>query len=89
MDNNLCPPHLLLCRNFDSNLEELAPKATVTNRDLSYCLCVLWASLVAQLVKNLPAMRETWVRSLGWEDPLEKGTATHSSILAWRIPKTI
>ena len=46
------------------------------------------ASLVAQRVKNLPAMRETWVRSLGWEDPLEKGTATHSSILAWRIPWT-
>ena len=45
-----------------------------------------WASLVAQLVKNLPAMQETWVRSLGWEDPLEKGKATHSSILAWRIP---
>ena len=44
-----------------------------------------WASLVAQLVKNLPAMWETWVQSLGWEDPLEKGTATHSSILAWRI----
>ena len=43
------------------------------------------ASLVAQLVKNLPTMRETWVRSLGWEDPLEKGKATHSSILAWRI----
>ena len=41
------------------------------------------ASLVAQLVKNLPAMRETWVRSLGWEDPLKKGKATHSSILAW------
>ena len=45
-----------------------------------------WASLVPQLVKNLPAMWETWVRSLGWEDPLEKGKATHSSILAWRIP---
>ena len=42
--------------------------------------------LVAQLVKNLPTMRETWVQSLGWEDPLEKGTAIHSSILAWRIP---
>ena len=41
---------------------------------------------MAQLVKNLPAMRETWVRSRGWEDPLEKGKATHSSILAWRIP---
>ena len=45
----------------------------------------IWASLVAQLVKNLPAMWETWVLSLGWEDPLEKGMATHSSILAWRI----
>ena len=44
---------------------------------------------VAQLVKNPPAMWETWVRSLGWEDPLEKGTATHSSILAWRIPWTV
>ena len=45
-----------------------------------------WASLVAQLVKNLPAMWETWVQSLGWEDLLEKEKATHSSILAWRIP---
>ena len=44
-----------------------------------------WASLVAQMVKNLPATQETWVRSLGWEDPLEEGTATHSSILAQRI----
>ena len=47
------------------------------------------ASLVAQLVKNLPAMWETWVQSLVWEDPLEKGKATHSSILAWRIPWTV
>ena len=46
------------------------------------------ASLVAQLVKNPPAMWETWVRSLGWEDPLGKGKMTHSSILAWRIPWT-
>ena len=45
-----------------------------------------WASLVAQLIKKLPSMGETWVRFLGWEDPLEKGKATHSSILAWRIP---
>ena len=43
---------------------------------------------MAQAVKNLPAMRETWVRFLGWEDPLEKGMATHSSVLAWRIPQT-
>ena len=47
-----------------------------------------WASLVAQSIKNLPAMQETQVQSLGWEDPLEKGMATHSSILAWRIPWT-
>ena len=45
-----------------------------------------WAFHVAQLVKKLPAMWETWVLSLGWEDPLKKGKATHSSILAWRIP---
>ena len=45
-----------------------------------------WASLVAQMVKNPPAMQETWVQSLGWEDPLEKEMATHSSILAQRIP---
>ena len=44
---------------------------------------------MAQLVKNLPAMWETWVRSLGWEDPLEKGKASHSSILAWRIPWSV
>ena len=48
----------------------------------------VWASLVPQTVKNSPAMWETWVRSLGWEDPLEEGVATHSSILAWRIPWT-
>ena len=46
-------------------------------------------SLVAQLVKSLPAIRETWVQSLGWEDPLEKRKAAHSSILAWRIPWTM
>ena len=47
-----------------------------------------WAFLVVQMVKNLPAVRETWVQSLGQEDPLEKGMTTHSSILAWRIPWT-
>ena len=45
-----------------------------------------WASLVAHMIKNPPAMQETWVQSLRWEDPLEEGMATHSSILAWRIP---
>ena len=48
-----------------------------------------WACLVAQLVQNPPAMWETWVQYLDWEDPLEKGKATHSSILAWRIPWTV
>ena len=52
-------------------------------------IIVNWASVVAQLVKNPPAMREIWVQSLGWGGPLEKGTATHSSILAWRIPWTV
>ena len=56
---------------------------------IGYPLQCSWAFLVAQLVKNLSAMRETWVPFLGWEDPLEKGKATHSSILAWRIPWTV
>ena len=50
---------------------------------------IKWAFLVAQLVKNLPAMQETWVQSLGWEDPLEKEKAIHSGILVWRIPWTV
>ena len=54
-----------------------------------WAFCILWASLVVQLVKSLPAMWETWVWSLGWEDPLEKGTFTHSSILAGQIPWTV
>ena len=53
---------------------------------IGYPLPYSWASLVAQAVKNLPAMQETWVQSLGWQDPLEEGMATHCSILAWRIP---
>ena len=54
--------------------------------DLNVPFFFLWASLVAQRLKHLPAKWETWVQSLGWEDPLEKEMATHSSILAWRIP---
>ena len=53
---------------------------------LIYCNLTSGASLVAQLVKNPPALWETWIQSLGWEDPLEKGITAHSSILAWRIP---
>ena len=56
---------------------------------IGYPLQYSWASLVAQLVKNWPAMWKTWVHSLGWEIPLEKGKATHSSILAWGIPLTV
>ena len=56
---------------------------------IGYPLQYSWASLVAQLVKNPPAMQETWVRSLGWEDPLEKAKAIHSSFLAWKIPWTV
>ena len=50
---------------------------------------ILWASLVAQMVTNPPTVQETQIQSLGWKDPLEKATATHSSILAWRIPCTV
>ena len=60
-----------------------------TGEGIGYPLQYSWASLVAQLGKNLPAIQETWVLSLDWEDPLEKGKATHSSILAWRIPWTV
>ena len=55
---------------------------------LKHLILVLWDAMVAQMVKNPPAMQEIQVHSLGWEDPLEKGMATHASILAWRIPWT-
>ena len=68
-----------------------APRFATTIQGIVSKLCnglrvLIFASLVAQLVKNPPAMRETWVQPLSWEDPLEKGKATHSSILAWRVP---
>ena len=56
---------------------------------IGYPLQYSWVSLVAQLIKNPPEMWESRVRFLGWEDPLEKGKVTHSSILAWRIPWTV
>ena len=59
-------------------------EVNITNN--GHVIINLWASLVFQRVKCLPAMWETWVQSLGWEDPLEKGMATHSSTLAWKIP---
>ena len=55
-------------------------------KGIGYPLQYSWASLVAQLIKNLPELWKTWIQSLGWEHPLEKGQATHSSILVWRIP---
>ena len=60
-----------------------------TREGIGYPLHYSWASLVAQLVRNPPAMRETWVQSLGCEDPLDKEKASYSSILAWRIPWTV
>ena len=70
-------------------IAKLEATKTVFSRWMDKYTVVQWASPVAQLVKNPPAMRETWVQSLGWEDPLEKGKATHSSILAWKIPWTV
>ena len=68
--------------NLDSSLCSFQPS-------VSHDVLCIWASLVAQLVKNLPAMQETCVQSLGWENTLETGKATHSSTLAWRIPYTV
>ena len=58
----------------------------IPGEGIGYPLQYSWASLVAQMVKNLPAMRKTWVQPLGQEDPLEEGMTTHSSILAWSTP---
>ena len=69
-----------LVKNPPAMQETLSGRST--GEGIGYPLQCSWASLVAQLVKNSPAMWETWVRSLGWEDPLEKGKATHSSVLA-------
>ena len=79
-------------KEFACNVEDpgLIPgSGRSAGEGIGYPLQYSWASPVTQLVKNPPAMWETWVRSLGWEDPLEKGKATHSSILAWRIPWTV
>ena len=68
----------------------LVPESGRSVRErIGYPLQYSWASLVAELVNTPPAMRETWVQSLGWEDSLEKGTATYTSILAWKIPWTV
>ena len=75
------------CNTGDSGL--IPGLGRSSGEGIDYPLQYFWASLMAPLVKNPPAMWETWVRSLGWEDPLEKGKATHSGILAWRIPWTM
>ena len=74
---------------FNAGDPSLIPGSGRSTEGIGYPLQCSWASLVAQLVKNLPAMRETWIQSLGWEDPLEEGMTTHSSILIWRIPWTV
>ena len=82
-------PHSSVGKESDSNAGDpaLIPGSGRSPEEgIGYPLHYSGASLVAQLVKNPPTMWETWVQSLGWEDPLEKGKATHSSILAWRIP---
>jgi len=67
----------------------LAPFLLYSPTTCTFSSVYILLPLVAQLAKNPPAMWETWFQSLGWEDPLEKGKATHSSILAWRIPWTV
>ena len=77
--------------NGQRSLEGYSPwshKESDTTEQFSTHVCKVWSSLVAQMVKCLPATRKTWVRPLGWEDPLEKEMATHSSTLAWKIPWT-
>ena len=64
---------------------KVLPGSKTLGEGLGYSLQYSWASLVAQMVKNPPAIQETWVQFLGWEDPLEKEMATHSSTLAWKI----
>ena len=71
---------------MQETLVQFLVREDLLENGLGYPVQYSWASPVAQLVKNLPAMQETWDRYLSWEDPLEKGKATHSSVLAWRIP---
>ena len=83
-------PHSSVGKEFTCNAGDLGSIPGLgrsAGEGIGYPFQYSWAPLVAQLVKNLPAMQETWVRSPGQEDPLQEGMATHSSILAWRIPK--
>ena len=90
---NLTPVRMVITeKSTITNAEELMEKRessyTVGGNKYKLSPWGIGASLVAQMVKHLPAMRETWVQSMGWEDPLEKEMATHSSTLAWKIPWT-
>ena len=78
----------MLNRNVESENPYFIPNLRENNCLSTFDIILVWASLVAQAVKNPPAMQETHTQSLGQEDPLEKEMATHSSILAWRIPWT-
>ena len=78
-----------LVKNLPAMKKTIPGLGRYAREGIGYPLQYSWASLGAQLAKNPPAMWKTWVRSLGWEDSLEKGKATHSSILAWRIPWTV
>ena len=85
-------PDSSVCRESSCNAGDpgsIPGSGRSAGEGIGYPLQYSWASLVAQLVKNPPAMWEAWVRSLDWEDPLEKRKATHSSILAQRIPWTV
>ena len=78
-----------LVKNLPTVQETLVRFLDPLEKGIGYPLQCSWASVAAQLVKTRPAVQQTQVRSLGWEDPLERGKATHSSIPAWRIPCTI
>ena len=88
----MCFPNSSVSKEFTCNAGDpgsIPGLGRSAGEGIGYPLQYSWASLVAQLVKNLPAMWETWVRSLGREDPLKKGKATYSSILVWKIPWTV
>ena len=78
---------ILLTQGLNPDSSSISELGSFPGERIGYPLKYPWASLVAQMVKNLPAMQKIWVPSLDWEGPLEEGLATHSSILAWRIPR--
>ena len=82
-------PAMLEILGWEDMLGSIPGLGRSAGEGIGYPLQCSWASLMAQLVKNPRAMQETWILSLGWEDPLEKGQANHSSVLAWRIPWTV